>query len=632
MSESLSENDGDGEVVLARERQVIEAVLSAAIDPKLLPAEAGRFLQKLSGLGDSLPAALAASLRHPEPKCRVLAAWMFLKIWEKASAGTPRKSALEFARKVILDALRHDDHELRGFACIHLSGGGIPPEAMPVLVELLDHSDAVLSVYSAAALTLCGDAAVAVQSLPVLTKGLCSENEILASVAANALARLKVRGEEAASALVRRLKEAPSSHQFSVIVALRDIGETAKAAAPVLDRITGNIKLTNLVRAAAADALGSVCPNDASVRKRLEKLLNPSNWEVSEGALLGLSRSAGVSKLTLARLRDFLNSDDCDVRRTAARGIEVLEIRAEPILEELIDALCRETDRDLLLELARSCAALGRLAVKPLCSVIQTGKMNHFGGIALALILLGRDAAEGIAVSLLNHVDDVVRWTGVSILRSLGPNSEPAIPALTALLPELIDERAIYVLLMFGNWGQAAVAAIPAIVDCLLERRGQIVEIAGNVLVSMGNSAAPHLEQSLRTATADGRQRVEEVLARIRPTVQRTFEKLLTLNADKDLLLFVVVGTVMENARVMGLRKIGRKLESLEPVKLMGLPTSEAAIREMLGELNSRLKVSLTQTTTRGSLLTDEGRDLLAEAREYLPWRGYSLVGTNRVD
>jgi hypothetical protein len=630
MSESLSENDGDGEVVLARERQVIEDVLSAAIDPKLLPAEAGRFLQKLSGLGDSLPAALAASLRHPEPKCRVLAAWMFLKIWEKATAGTPRKSALELARKVILDALRQDDYELRAFACIHLSGGGIPSEAIPVLVELVDQSDAVLSVYSAAALTLCGEAAV--RSIPVLTKGLCLEDEVLASVAANALARLEVRKEEATAALVRRLKEAPSSHQFSVIVALRDIGEPAKAAAPALARIAGNSKLTSLVRAAAADALGSVCPNDASVRNRLEKLLNPNNWEVSEGALRGLSWSAGVSKLTLARLRDFLNSDDCDVRRTAARGVEALGTRAEPILEELIGALCRETDRDLLLELARSCAALGRLAVKPLCCVIQTGEMNRFGGIVLALILLGRDAAEGIAVSLLNHVDDVVRWTCVSILRSLGPNSEPAIPALTALLPELIDERAIYVLLMFGKWGQAAVASIPAIVDCLLERRGQIAEIAGNVLVSMGNSAVPHLEQSLRNATEDGRRRIQQVLARIRPTVQRTFEKLLTLNADKDLLLFVVVGTVMENARVMGLRKIGRKLESLEPVKLMGLPTSEAAIREMLGELSSRLKVSLTQTTTRGSLLTDEGRDLLAEAREYLPWRGYSLVGTNRVD
>jgi HEAT repeat protein len=79
---------------------------------------------------------------------------------------------------------------------------------------LLESSDAALQMYAAAALTWCGEEAA--QGIAVLTKGIYLENEALASVAAYALARLGLRQEEATLALVRRLKDAPSSHQYSV--------------------------------------------------------------------------------------------------------------------------------------------------------------------------------------------------------------------------------------------------------------------------------------------------------------------------------------------------------------------------------------------------------------------------------
>jgi hypothetical protein len=615
--------DGEGELAFARARRTVQDVLTAATDPNLLPEQAGQFLWKLFSLGDSLYPTLAEMQSHPDAKCRLLAAWLLLKFAERTPRVARRKQALKRARQLILDALKQEDFALKLYVCVHLSNGGVPQETIPRLTDLLEHQDAVLALYAAAALSWCGEAVA--QAIPILTKALHHDDELLSTVAANGLARLGLRQPEAIIELTRRLHEVPTARRYGVLLALRDAGVAAEAAASELEKIADDISVSGLLRGAAAEALGSVRPDGKATRNTLRRLLNEQDAIVVEGALHGLNRSGGVPSDTLTRLQEMLRSSDSALRRAGALGVRLLGSKARAALEELVQALCQEQDRENVKLLAWACAELGPAVVQPLCQVIRQGNMQHVGAASAALMMLGRSAAEEIAKSLLTDEDEVIRWTGVALLRGLGSDVGPAIPALAAMLPSLSDDRAVYVLMLFATCRADITVAVPAVVACWLERQGEVAELAGKVLQSMGKPAAAVLEARLASASGDVRQKIEDTLARFQPTAQFASPRLLSLNADKSLLLFLFAGEVIEKNEPIGLREVAKKLEGMATVTLMKLPTSEASLRGMLTELQDGLGFPLTRKTTKGNLLTDEGRALLVETRPYLQWRGWKV-------
>lgn len=302
----MEDHEAD-EFVPARAMQVVEEVLVAAVHPTTLREAAGLFPEKLASVGDAIWPALTASLRHPDPACRILAAYYLLKLAEKAYGGHPRQSSVERATAVMIDALKQDEFAPKLWACGRLADGPVPHKAIPFLVEIVDQTDNVLAVYAAAALTHCGEAAA--HGLSVLTKAIYLKDDSLAVVAATALSRLDIRRDEAVLALVRRLDEGETPHQYGVLLALRGIGEPARASAPTLYRIARDGKAASIFRAAAAVALGSVCPNDITVGKQLVGLLNEDDWEVVDAALRRIAiqsspaQSSHSPPPTLARVR-----------------------------------------------------------------------------------------------------------------------------------------------------------------------------------------------------------------------------------------------------------------------------------------------------------------------------------------
>ncbi|HEX4142029.1 MAG TPA: HEAT repeat domain-containing protein [Pirellulales bacterium] len=619
MSAPTVPSNDEGQVVPERARRILREVLAEATEADLFHESADLLLRKLRSVGESLAPALGEALHYVDSKQCLLVAWMLMKLAEKPTPGFHQPQSLARAQRLLAAALEGNDETLKLYACVQLANGGVPDGAVPALTSLLDRREPELTVYAAAALSWCGEAAA--PAIPCLTKALVQDDELLATVAANALARLGVRRKDAAQALVQRLSETPSSFRLSLLLALRDVGPLAADAATLLENIAANASTKSVTRAAAAEALGSVAPNQRS-RQFLLKLLHDPDGVVVQGALDGLHRAGQIPPEATDVLRTLLRSTVAAQRRAAAHGLGLLGDRAAAALPELIEALCQETDPELIGGLARACAQMGTLAVRPLCDVLQQGNMQRTGAVTTALLMLGRSAAEEIAKGLSTGQNEFACWTSVGLLRALGKEAEPAIPALAALLPSLNDERALYVLSAIANYGAGATAAIPAVIQCLLERNGEVSEIAGKLLQLFGNAAIPELESQLASATPEGRQRIEHALKRIRPHVQRTYERLLTLGADRDLLLFGFAAPIIHGGEPIGLRKVSKQLAAMEEVDRLNLPTSEASLREMFATLEQGLQVTLTEQTTKGTKLTAAGIALLSEAADYLRWRG----------
>ncbi|HEV3304493.1 MAG TPA: HEAT repeat domain-containing protein [Planctomycetaceae bacterium] len=624
MSEADVNVDENAEIVPAHARRVVHDVLDRWVVKKTGPRPGGQELYELASLGPDLSLALAEAIDDQNPFCGLLAAWMLLKLAEKEdSFALKRKSALKRASAALVAALKDEKPVLPLYACIQLSNGAVPREVVPLLTQFLSHTDTAFAVYAASALTWCGE--FGAQAIPVLTKALHGDDELLATVAADALGRLGLRNDEAISVLVRRLNEASSSYQYSVILAVKALGKAASAALPKLTSIVRNRRVNNLIRAAAAEALPSVQPDSRETRGLLMALLDESDWLLIEAGLRGLERSGGMSEKLLPRLGELLRSTTDNHRRVAALGFRMLGPKAETVLPELIRATCHEYNREVLVELATACAFLGPASAKPLCEVVQRGNLIEIGGAFVALGLMGKVAAEEIARTLVRDADEMVRRTGVALLRTLGPDAEPALGVLSATLPTLDDERAIDALTVISNCQSGALAVVPEIISCVLEREGAASKAAAAVLTGLGTAVVPILEELVKNTPAKHRQKIDKLLQGFRPAEHRAFERLLALNADHDLLLFVFAGEVIERAGPIGLRKVASRLENIKAVDDMQLPTSEASVREMLSELNRKLPAAINRQTTKGTCLTAEGRALLREAREYLRWRGHEV-------
>jgi hypothetical protein len=616
--------DKDGQIVPAHARRVVHDLLDRLVVKRTPPQPDGQEMYELASLGPDLSLALAEAIDNQNPLCGLLAAWMLLKLAEKEdSFALKRKSALKRASAALVAALKDEKPVLPLYACIQLSNGAVPQEAVPLLTQFLSHTDTVFAVYAASALTWCGE--FGAQAIPVLTKALHGDDELLATVAADALGRLGLRNDEAISVLVRRLNEASSSYQYSVILALKALGKAASAASPKFTSIVRNRRVNNLIRAAAAEALASVQPDSRETRGLLMALLAESDWLLIEAGLRGLERIGGLSEKLLPRLGELLRSATDNHRRVAAIGFRMLGPKAETVLEELIRATCHEENRDVLLELASTCAFLGPASAKPLCEVVRQGKLNQLGGALVALQLMGKVAAEEIARTLVRDADEVVRRTGVALLRTLGRDAEPALGIVAAMLPSLDDERAVDALTVISNCQSGALAVVPEIISCLLEREGAASKAAAVVLTGLGTAVVPILEECVKNTPAEQRQKIDKLLQGFRPAEHRAFERLLALNADHDLLLFLFAGEVIEQAGPIGLRKVASRLEKIKAVDEMKLPTSEASVREMLSELNRKLPAAINRQTTKGTCLTNEGRSLIREARDYLRWRGHKV-------
>lgn len=619
----MNTND-DSEVVPDHARRVVRSVLDRWVVKKTAPEINGQEMADLSLLGSDLPVALNEQLDNANPLVAVLAAWLLLKLAETNGPYSPKqRSMIDRAIQVLVEAVKAEKPAVALYAVILMSNGGVPADAVPYLISLLGHLDSAFAVYSASCLSWCGESAA--QAIPVLTKALHGDEELLGCVAASALGRLGLRNQEVISVLIRRLSEDNSPQQYSIVLALKELGDRAAASASKLFAIASNRKSNSRLRAAAAESLVSVQKLNPETMQLLKGFLAAAEWPLIDAGVRCLAQLGVLSEDVLPRLAELVRSGDENLRRVAATGYRLLGAKAESGMSDLIRAICEEANRDILVELAAACVFLGPPAAKPLCDVIKQGPLQRVGGACVALQLMGRLAAPEIARSLLVDTDEVVRRMAVSLLRSLGTEAIPALPIIVEIFPSLDDERAIDAIETIQNCGADADIGFDLLVGCLLERRGAVANAAAAVLTKFGTKAITRLHERLLIASESDRVKIESYLKSIHHVANDKFDRLIALNADQDFLLFLVAGQVIETAGTIGLRKVAIQLEANERVARLNLPASEASVRMTLADLNQKLPSPINRQTTKGTQLTDDGRKLLRELPEYLRWRGFDV-------
>jgi HEAT repeat protein len=184
---------------------------------------------------------LTRQLESPDAQQRIAAAVAIGDLGPGARAAVP----------ALIEALRDQNPTVRFQAAISL--GCIGPEAkaaVPALIGTL--KDGVFFVRGWTAFALGEIGTEAEQAVPVLVEGLknAHEREFVRRQIASALARI---GPNAVSALVETLTHSSELARLGAVLALHQIGPSARAAAPALMKLLSDP--IDFVRAAAAAAL-----------------------------------------------------------------------------------------------------------------------------------------------------------------------------------------------------------------------------------------------------------------------------------------------------------------------------------------------------------------------------------------
>jgi HEAT repeat protein len=232
--------------------------------------------------------------------------------------------------------------------------------------------------------------------------------------AADGLMELRESARAAVPALIRALDDADQKVLYRVIGALGHIGPDAKPAVPKLIAMLEDTQANDLLRFYAASCLGQIGPEAERAVPVLLRLLAP---KVPKTVRYGVV--------------------------TALGGIGAPDERVVPTLLKLLD----DPDRNIHINAAGALGQIGKSPAKVVPALLEMLKNNSRGQ---------SDKDDDRA----QH-----RRTAVTALQRFGLNAEPAVPLLTEIAKdelEQVDTRWLAIEAL-GRVGPKAQAAVPAL-------------------------------------------------------------------------------------------------------------------------------------------------------------------------
>lgn len=406
------------------------------------------------------PAQLAAQLASPDVVARREASHALNRLGPKA---TPALAAL-------IKALDDDDKQVWSNAIAAVAAiGPEAKDAIPVLLADFDskstkgqrsyYRDQVV-VRTAYALTRIGPAAI-----PPLIDGLRSPDTMMRLGAARALGGMGSVAKDAVPALIENLGHGDNDVQADVIAALGAIGDPAKPK--LIEALAWKEPRQRATAALALGAMGKAAPDAAA--PMLARLKTEPDTTARAALLTALPRTGTDATAVLI---EALKDEREPIRHAAVNGLLTARA-AQPQVVKALTALVRDPNPTLS---ERAAYVLGRLgeaaapAVPAILDVIAKHSpppqacldaLVQIGEPAIAPVLerfektdpalltrehwtvkcvqqMGGLGASRVARSL-THPSPSVRVLAARALVELGPDAEPATPAL---LKALEDENA----------------------------------------------------------------------------------------------------------------------------------------------------------------------------------------------
>jgi hypothetical protein len=617
---------GLNRVVTARGRRMVGDFMAALAPGESFLANLSTAAEHLRWSHNDLVPAFVEVMVDGKPSEQVMAAWMLLNVQQNASKLLPPKAVKE-CQTVLVRSLKDEDNQL--LACVLLAQGPILSCTIPPLRKLVHHPDARISVPSAAALIqadLGGDVDPDIgAAFRVLRKTLTGKIPILAGIAGCALIRFGLWDKESARDICVALPEIADESQYSMLQTIRLLGLKAKSLFDVTAAILSNTTNHEVVREAAAEALGSLTAGSDEATPLLQNALRSDNWHVVNGALCGLSAAGHLPDATLDRLIELLDHDDEHMRVTAAMGVGLMHKRAAAAIPFLIRRLGEEQSLDIAGEMATALSAIGEAAVPSLIAVILEGDGLRCEYAMQALVAIGSHAARTLA-ELFCKTDNVrIQKMLLGTLVGMGRRAMPAVPVMADILDETDnDELAIFVAMGIAACGPSAVAAIDALLRCIAIRGcdDPVGMWAERALWAMRETAIPELENAVKETSGTHRQNLERALAGMDASFGSDLGRLLHYDRDDLFALFVDIGTVIEKQGPTSWRTMSEVLSEKQEHGLL-TPGYKGVSQRFIGTRMQTLERLLgARVTTHGGNqkgeLTPEGCALLKEAREYL--------------
>ncbi len=301
-----------------------------------------------------------------------------------------------------------------------------PKVMLPILAQLLEDPDPAVR---ARVLGAIADRGAAAKELLLDALG----NKDTAYWASLVVSELGPKIPEAVPALVKLLDSKDPAVRREAALGLAAIGQAAAAAVPGLESMIDDP--VNSV--AAIYALGSIGKvSSVAVSKLVAKAEGgqPVEKTVSAWALAKLHPGdERYVRKAVTLLVASLQSDDPQVRRAAAKGLESLDGKPQIVRPIMLEALKKADEKTLILMLD-AMATLGPQIVPRLVSALEIEAARPY--VCYILGQLGPAAAPAVdgLIRVLGDKDSDTRHEAMMALAEIGPAAKAAVPALAEAL------------------------------------------------------------------------------------------------------------------------------------------------------------------------------------------------------
>jgi HEAT repeat protein len=318
------------------------------------------------------------------------------------------------------------------------------------------------------------------------------------SVIMPALHTLAEGGAEVVPALIEALDHKEARYWTTLILA--EIGPDAKAAVPALVKTLVDERPE--VRIQTLVALGEIGPAARPAAAAAIKSLDDEYVSVRYAAAFALGRMGDPT--ASAALAKATASDDAFLKLVATWAAAMIEPQNQEKVAAAIDLLVAGlTDEQAM---HREVAARGLIELnqpdkvsKEIDALVPKLSGEQMDQFASAFAALGIKIVPR-CVELLP--DPARRERALRVLAKLGPQAEPAVPALVALLADESPKVKTEVLFVLGAIGPKAVAAVEPATKLLADKDRDVMLTAAYVLGKIGpeaKAATPELKKLLQS-------------------------------------------------------------------------------------------------------------------------------------
>lgn len=272
----------------------------------------------------------------------------------------------------------------------------------------------------------------------------------------------------AAAALARCVTEADPDLKHLAILALGDIGPSAKAAVSVLKSVLTDEDQD--MRVTAAKAIWRIDLEPDEVITVFVTVLENGDGEKRNAAAEQLKEMGPWAAAAVPALIKALKDEDWCNRCAVAGALGEIGPKAAPAIAALILAL--EHDED---------------------STVRTHAVEALGQI-------GDPEAIPIFIAALENQDDSIRWSAIGALESLGHKAKAAVPALMRAVKN--DEANGWIAASALGAIDAEGISTPVLIETLGDKDAQMRRFAALGLSGIGRKAAA-AEKALRDGLHD---------------------------------------------------------------------------------------------------------------------------------